>query len=65
MATQNDTRSPPYQLWEYKYLGLGGPGPHAGLEDKLNQFGQEGWELISADGLHLYFKRPYYHAQHR
>ena len=51
--------------WEYKatFLSLTGRGDEyvASLEKALNQFGSEGWELVSIpdspNGIH-YFKRP-------
>lgn len=40
--------------WEYKTLDLG----LYGYEDKLNNLGTEGWELVSVDNYVAYFKRP-------
>jgi hypothetical protein len=43
------------QKWEYKYYfhntGI--------VEQALNAFGEQGWELVAAnDGRYFYFKRP-------
>jgi hypothetical protein len=62
MAQTTEPRSPPYDLWEYKMLVLGGPAPFGVLEDQLNQLGAEGWEMVGADGFHVFFKRPAYSA---
>lgn len=49
-----------YQVVELGNTFLGPPKPDA-IQDKLNQMGQQGWELISivqAFKVTLYFKRP-------
>jgi hypothetical protein len=45
-------------LWEYRLLSLGGALPHHQAEDQLNQAGADGFELVAADGVYLYLKRP-------
>lgn len=49
-----------YQVVELGNTFLGPPKPDV-IQDKLNQMGQQGWELISivqAFKVTLYFKRP-------
>ncbi len=51
--------------WSYQVIELGstfmGPPKSAVIQDKLNQMGQNGWELVSiiqAYKVILFFKRP-------
>jgi hypothetical protein len=50
------------QTWEYRIQRL---GPAPTLQDVLNQFGAEGWELVAVESGRtqespkiMYFKRP-------
>jgi hypothetical protein len=48
--------------WQYKRLSRNLKNGAPPTEDELNEYGKDGWELVSsiiyADMLHLYFKRP-------
>lgn len=50
------------QKWEYKVVYLGGgtePGNFdATVNDMLDHYGKQGWELVSVDRFRHYFKRP-------
>jgi hypothetical protein len=57
----------PIQKWEYKYEKLTGQfnayfkGRRSPGEDKLDELGAQGWELVSVtqdSGYSLFFKRP-------
>lgn len=50
--------TPSYQKWEYKVISFGSFKSYQEMMDKLNNWGQEGWELIDCGGGSAIFKRP-------
>lgn len=48
----------PQQRWEYKVIFYIRGEDEPSLEEYLNDFGSEGWELISDKDDRLIFKRP-------
>ncbi len=40
--------------WEYCVIRLG----LGDLKKKFDEYGEDGWELVSVDGNYAYFKRP-------
>jgi hypothetical protein len=44
-SSQRLTPNAKHRAWEYKVEQINGPN----LEDRLNQLGKQGWELISTD----------------
>lgn len=48
------------QKWEYKVVYLGGVEPHKFDElvnEMVNHYGAQGWELVAVDRFRHYFKR--------
>ncbi len=43
--------------WEYKLVPMGNP-LEAGIEERANAFGVQGWELVAIDAGVWVFKRP-------
>lgn len=49
----------PAPQWEYQIVHLPHEAPDpATLTDQFNALGQDGWELIGAEGFYVFFKRP-------
>ncbi|MGI6366971.1 MAG: DUF4177 domain-containing protein [Anaerolineae bacterium] len=44
------------ERWEYKVVSIIGGGE--ATNRRLNEYGQEGWELVSVSTSWFYFKRP-------
>jgi len=48
------------EAWEYYVLYYPRPTSSSTLQDKLNECGKVGYELVSADGTSYFFKRKYH-----
>ena len=51
-----------YKKWDYLIFSWAPTGIGLSFQDELNEFGSEGWELVTIiefkDGIRAYFKRP-------
>ena len=55
-AVNRDSRAD-LTRWEYKLVQMGNP-LEAGVEERANAFGHQGWELVAIDAGVWVFKRP-------